>query len=208
MRRDRFAEGLLSLVAPADHAAATVGDLMEEADARGRVWFWSCIVRLTASLLARDLRAAPLTMAAASAVSWFVYVAVCLVFAFGAYILVTLVWGAAYVLSQHTGFELLVNVLRLRFDWPPVPGWVTDAIQAIVFCGIAPRQIGRIIAPYCRGHELSLVVIMLPIWSAMAMLVPFVGVGIAVTPRVMPVAMTFVFIGILAGRGRASQSAS
>ena len=208
MRRDRFAEGLLSLVAPADRAAATVGDLMEEADARGSLWFWLCVVRLTFSLLARDLRAAPLTMAAASALSWFVYMAVCLVFAFGAYILVTLVWGVAYVLSHYTGFELLVDILRLRFDWPPIPTSVTYAIQAVVFFGIAPVQIGRIIAPPWRGHELSLAVIMLLIWPAMAVLVPFVGVGIAATPRMMPVAMTFVFIGILAGRRPASHSPS
>jgi hypothetical protein len=208
MRRDRFAEGLLSLVAPADHAAATVGDLMEEAGARGSLWFWLCVVRLTFSLLARDLRAALLIMAAASALSWFVYMALCLVLAFGAYIIVTLVWGAAYVLSHYTGFEPLVDVLRLRFDWPPLPAWVTYAIQAIVFFAIAPLQIGRISAPHWRGHELSLVVMMLPIWSAMAVLVPFVSVGIAATPRVMPVVMTFVFTGILAGRRRASHSTS
>jgi hypothetical protein len=200
MRRDRFAEGLLSLVAPADHAASTVGDLVEEADARGSLWFWQSVVRVAFSLLARDLLAAPLTMAAASALSWFVYMAVCLVLGFGAYVVVTLVWGAAYALAHHTGVELLVDILRLRFDWPPIPAWATYSIQVIVFFGIAPLLIGRSSAPYWRGHELSLVLIMLLIWSAMAVLVPFVGVGIAASPRVMPVVMTFVLIGLLSAR--------
>ena len=207
MRRERFAEGLLSLVAPANRASATIGDLMEEADARGRSWFWLCVVRLTFSLLARDLRAAPLTMVAVAALSWFVYMAVSLVFALGAYVVVTLIWGATYVLAHHTGFELLADIARMRFDWPPIPAWVTYATQAIVFFGIAPFQIGRSSAPYCRGHELSLVLMMLLIWLAMAVLVPFVGAGIAATPRMMPLAMTFVLIGLLSvRRGAASTS--
>ncbi|HEY7190271.1 MAG TPA: hypothetical protein VH436_27150 [Vicinamibacterales bacterium] len=208
MRRDRFAEGLLSLVAPADHAASVVGDLMEEADARGSLWFWQCVVRLAFSLLARDLLAAPLTLAAASVLSWFVYMAVCLVLGFGAYVIVTLIWGAAYVLSHHTGVELLTDILRLRFDWPPVPASVTSAIQVIVFFAVAPFQIGRGSAPYWRRHELTVALVMLLIWSAMAVLVPFVGVGIAATPRMMPVVLTFVLIGLLSGRRRTATPAS
>jgi hypothetical protein len=207
MRSDRFAEGLLSLVAPADHAASTVGDLMEEADARGSLWFWQSVVRVAFSRLVRDLLAAPLTMVAASAFSWFLYMGLCLALGLGGYVVVTLLWGGAYVLAHHTAFELLADVLRLRFDWPPIPVWTTYAIQATVLFAIAPFQIGRSSAPYWRGHELSLVLIMLLIWSAMAVLVPIVGVGIAATPRMMPVAMTFVLIGLLsARRGAASTS--
>jgi len=207
MRSDRFAEGLLSLVAPADHAASTVGDLLEEADARGSLWFWQSVVRVAFSLLVRDLLAVPLTMVAASAFSWFLYMGLCPALGLGGYVVVTLLWGGAYVLAHHTGFELLADVLRLRFDWPPIPVWTTYAIQATVLFAIAPFQIGRSNAPYWRGHELSLVLIMLLIWSAMAVLVPIVGVGIAATPRMMPVAMTFVLIGLLwARRGAASTS--
>jgi len=207
MRRDRFAEALLSLVAPADHAASTVGDLMEEADARGRLWFWQSVARLALSLLARDLLAAPLAMAGASAFSWFLYMGLCVVLSLGGYVVVTLVWGGAYILAHHTGFELLADLLRLRFDWPPIPMWMTYAIQAIVLFAIAPLQIGRGSAAHWRGHELSLVLVMLLIWSAMAVLVPIVGVGIAATPRMVPVAMTFVLIGLLSvRRGAASTS--
>jgi hypothetical protein len=204
MRRDQFAEALLSLVVPADRAASTVGDLMEEAGARGSLWFWQSVARLALSLLARDLRAAALAMAAASALSWFLYMGLCLVLGLGAYVVVTLIWGAAYILAHHTGLELLVDLLRLRFDWPPIPAWMTYAIQAIVFFAIAPVQIGRSSAPYVRGHELSLVLVMLLIWSSMAVFAPIVGVEIAATPRMMPVIVTFVLLGILMQRRRAA----
>jgi hypothetical protein len=42
----------------------------------------------------------------------------------------------------------------------------------------------------------------------MAVLVPFVGVGIAATPRMMPVVLTFVLIGLLSGRRRTATPAS
>jgi len=206
MRRDRVAEALLSLVAPADHAASTVGDLMEEADARGRLWFWQSVVRVALSLLARDLLAAPLAMVAASAFTWFLYMGLCLVLGLGGYVVVTLIWGGAYILAHHTGLELLVDLLRLRFDWPPIPAWMTYAIQAVVLFAIAPLQIGRSSAPHFRGHELSLVLVMLLIWSAMAVFAPIVGIGIAATPRTMPVIATFVLLGILMERRRAAST--
>ena len=206
MRRDRVAEALLSLVAPADHAASTVGDLMEEADARGRLWFWQSVVRVALSLLARDLLAAPLAMVAASAFTWFLYMGLCLVLGLGGYVVVTLIWGGAYILAHHTGLELLVDLLRLRFDWPPIPAWMTYAIQAVVLFAIAPLQIGRSSAPHFRGHELSLVLVMLLIWSAMAVFAPIVGIGIAATPRMMPVIATFVLLGILVERRRAAST--
>jgi hypothetical protein len=208
MRNDRFAEGLLSLVAPTDHAASVVGDLMEEAEGRGSLWFWQCVVRLAAALLVRDLVAAPLSLVAASMFSWFLYMGLFLVLGFGGYVVVTLLWGGAYVLAHHTAFELLADVLRIRFDWPPIPAWMAYAIQALVLFAVAPFQIGRGGAPYWRGRELSLVLVMLLIWSAMAMIVPIVGVGIAVTPRVMPMVVAFVFIGLLSARRRAASSAS
>ena len=206
MRRDRVAEALLSLVAPADHAASTVGDLMEEADARGRLWFWQSVVRVALSLLARDLLAAPLAMVAASAFTWFLYMGLCLVLGLGGYVVVTLIWGGAYILAHHTGLELLVDLLRLRFDWPPIPAWMTYAIQAVVLFAIAPLQIGRSSAPHFRGHELSLVLVMLLLWSAMAVFAPIVGIGIAATPCTMPVIATFVLLGILMERRRAAST--
>lgn len=207
MRRDQIAEALLSLVAPADRAASAVGDLLEEADARGVFWFWRSLARLTVSLLGRDVLAAPVKMAVASALAWFLYMALSLVVALAGYVIVTLVWGVAYVFANHSGLELLKNLLRMRLDWPPIPMWAVFAIQAVAFFAVAPYQIGRGSARYWRGHELSLVLVMLAIWSAMAMFVPFVGVGVAARPVMIPVIMTFVLLGVLSQRFRSRQSA-
>ena len=200
MRRDQLAEALLSLVAPADRAASAVGDLMEEADARGGFWFWRSLTRLTLSLLGRDLLAAPLKMAIASAIAWFLYMGLSLVVAFVGYVIVTLVWGVAYVFANHTGLELLAVLLRVRLDWPPIPDWATYSIQAITFVAIAPFMLGRQVAPYWRGHELSLVLVMLLIWGSMSALVPFAGVGIRLTPAMVPIVVTFVLFGLVARR--------
>jgi len=202
VRSGRVAEAVLSLVAPAERAASAVGDLMEDAGTRRRVWFWWAVARLAISLLGRDLLFAPLAMAACSAIAWFLYMALSVALALVAYVAVTVVWGIAYVLSQHTGLELLVDVLRIRFDWPPILGWTTYGIQAVVLLAVAPFQVGRGSARHWRGHELSLVIVMLLTWSIMAVLVPLVGVGIRATPSMMPVVVAFVLAGLLSDRRR------
>ena len=208
MRSDRLAEILLSLVASSDRAASAVGDLMEESDARGRFWFWRSLARLWLSQLGRDLLTAPFTMAVSSAIAWFLYMGLSLVLAFTAYVAVTLVWGVAYVLTHHTGLELVTDVLRLRVAWPPIPDAATWTIQAAVLFAIAPFQIGRAIAPYWRGHELSLAIVMLVIWTTMAVFVPLVGVGISASPAMMPLAVMFLLLGALAERLRATPASS
>ena len=208
MRRDHLAERLLSLVGSPERAASAVGDLMEEAGARRRGWFWRSVARLWLSMLGRDLVRSPFAMAACSAFAWFLYMGLSLVLAFAGYIVVTLVWGGAYVLANHTGFELLANILRIRFDWPPIPDSATWTIQAVVLLAIAPLQLGRASAPYWRGRELSLAIVMLPIWAAMAVFVPFVGVGISARPSMMPVVVLFVLLGALAERFRATPESS
>ena len=202
MRRDRLAETLLSLVGPADRAASAIGDLMEETGERGRFWFWRSVMGVWLSLLGRDLRFAPLAMAASCAGAWFLYMALSLVLAFLGYVAVTLVWGVLYVFSNHTGLELVTDVLRIRFDWPPIPDWATYVIQAAVLFALAPLQIGRGSARFWRGHEVSLAVIMLIVWWAMATFVPLVGIGIRAYPPLVPVMVMFVLIGALYERFR------
>lgn len=202
MRRDRLAEALLSLVGPADRAASAIGDLMEEAGERGRFWFWRSVMRVWLSLLGRDLLFAPLAMAASCAGAWFLYMALSLVLAFVGYVAVTVVWGVLYVFSNHTGLELLTDVLRIRFDWPPIPDWATYVIQAAVLFALAPLQIGRGSTRFWRGHEVSLAVIMLIVWWAMATFVPLVVVGIRAYPSMVPIMVMFVLIGALYERVR------
>ena len=202
MRKGRAAEIALSLVGPADHVASVVGDLMEEARDRGPVWFWRSVARLWVSLLARDLFFAPFRMTVSSALAWFVYMAVSAMLAFAGYFAVTIIWGAGYVLSNHTGLELLVDVLRVRFDWPPISSVATWWIQAVALFAIAPFQLGRASAPYWRGHEVSLAIVTLLIWTVMARFVPFVLVGIKASPAMMPLVVTFLLFGALAERFR------
>ena len=182
MRNDRLAEGLLSLVAPADRAASAVGDLMEDRRARDGVWFWRSIARVACAMLARDLVRSPLIVAAAAVLGWFLYMVLSAFFALVGYVAVSLAWGLTYFFSHHTGAELLVSVLRIRIDWPPIPATATYAIQAIAFFAMAPFQLGRWSAPHWRGRELTLAMITLPIWLLMSTFVPFVGVGVHAAP--------------------------
>jgi hypothetical protein len=202
VRKDTVAETLLSLVGSPDRARALVGDLMEEAG-RGRVWFWQSVTRLWFAMLGRDLTTAPIAMALYCAAGWFVYMLLSLAMAFAAYIVVTLAWGAAYVLANHTGLELLTNALRIRFDWPPIPGAALYAIQAVVLFAAAPFHIGRCSAFCWRGHEVSVAVVMVGVWSLMAAFVPLVGVGISARPSMVPVMVMFALAGALVERFRA-----
>ena len=208
MRRDHLAESLLSLVGPVDRAASAVGDLMEETGQRGRVWFWRSVAQLWLRQLGRDVLVAPLAMAASSAAGWFLYMLLSLVLSFAAYVAVTLVWGVLYVLTHHTGFELVADLLRMRLEWPPIPPWMLYAIQAAVLFAIAPFQVGRGSKYVWRGHEVSLAVMILIVWTPMALLVPLVGIGISARPSMVPVMVAFVLAGALFERFRPTPASS
>jgi hypothetical protein len=62
MREARIAQLILSLATTPDRAASTVGDLLEGADTRGSLWFWSSVLRTAGSLCWRDFCSAPLRM--------------------------------------------------------------------------------------------------------------------------------------------------
>jgi len=200
MRSDRLAEAVLSMVAPAERAASAVGDLAEDADVRGAFWFWRSVARLALALLARDLVSSALAIGASAALGWFLYMGISMVFASIGYVVLTLAWGLTYVLTHHTGFELLADVMRVRFDWPPIPTSAAYALQAVVFFAVTPFCIGRGSAAIWRGHELTLVILALPIWLAMSVLVPFVGVGVRTAPAMVPVVVAFVLVGLLSAR--------
>jgi hypothetical protein len=205
VRKDTAAETLLSLVGSKERARALVGDVMEQAG-RGRVWFWQSVTRLWFAMLGRDLRTAPIAMAVYCTAGWFVYMLLSLAMAFAAYIVVTLAWGTAYVLANHTGLELLTDALRIRFDWPPIPGAATYAIEAAVLFAAAPFHIGRCSAFCWRGHEVSVAIVMLAIWSLMAAFVPLVGMGVSARPVMVPVMVMFVLAGALFERFRPAVS--
>jgi len=206
VRKADVAETLLSLVGSAERARSFVGDLMEERE-RGRVWFWRSVTRLWLAMLGRDLLSAPLAMAICCVVAWFLYMLLSVVLALAGYVVVTLAWGIAYVLNNHTGLELFADMLRIRFNWPPIPDAATYLIQAVVLFVIAPFHIGRNSARFWRGHEVSLAVVMLVVWTGMAAFVPMVGIGIAARPAMVPVMVMFVLAGALLERFRSTPAA-
>jgi hypothetical protein len=55
MRKASLAEFLLSLVAPRDQAASMTGDFLEQAERRGRAWFWYSVVRTSLAWSVREL---------------------------------------------------------------------------------------------------------------------------------------------------------
>ena len=200
MRSDRLAETILSLVIAPDRSAAVVGDLVEGAGGRGRAWFWTSVARIALSSAGRDLLTKPVAMAVSAALAWFPYMALSLALALAGYVVALLAWGVAYFVTNHTGLELLVSVVRLRFDWPPLPVGIGYAIQGIAFWAVAPFHIGRAAGLYWRGHELSISLVTMATWSAMSVLVPFVGVGVRSNLSAMPLILTFVLLGALSER--------
>jgi hypothetical protein len=201
VRKADVAETVLSLVGSAERARSFVGDLMEESD-RGRIWFWRSVTRLWLAMLGRDLLSAPFAMAIACVTAWFVYMLLSAVLALVGYVVITVAWGLASVLSDHTGLELLTDLLRIRFDWPPIPDAATYLIQAVVLFACAPFQVGRGSTLFWHGHEMSLAVVMLVVWTGMAAFVPLVGIGITARPAMVPVIVSFVLAGALFERFR------
>ena len=206
MRKADVAEMLLALVGSSERVRSSVGDLIEEAD-HGRMWFWRSVARLWLAMLGRDLMTAPVAMAVSCVALWFIYMLTSLVLGAAGYVVITLAWGIAYVAANHTGVELLTDLLKVRLDWPPIPDAATYVIQAVVLFALAPFVLGRSSALYWRGHEVSLAVIMLIVWTAMAMFVPLVGVGISARPAMVPLMVTFVLAGSLFERFRSAPAA-
>ncbi len=186
MRRERVADAILALVLPRERAASVAGDLIEEAGVRGQRWFWTSVARTALSCLWHDLVAAPVALIASAVLAWFVYMGLSLVLVLIGMVLVMPVWGAAYFLTHHTGLELLANLVGLRIDWPPLPFVALYSVQAIVVWVLAPFQMGRLAGRSWRGHELSICLAMALVWSAMAVLVPFVVHGVSASPSMMP----------------------
>src|SRR5687768_17212391 len=62
--RDNAVEGLLSLFTSSDRAEAIAGDLMEEREERGPIWFWLHVTRITLTLWRNAATAAPLPVLA------------------------------------------------------------------------------------------------------------------------------------------------
>jgi hypothetical protein len=146
-----LAESMLELVAPADHAAAVIGDLIEEAPRRGRRWFWLSVVRTALAFVWRDIATRPISTVFQAALG-------CVGFPVLAFLC-----AAFVVFSVIT----LLAVGSLVF-----PGWVVDLpgdavmsrlVGASVLM-IAPFEYGRAVARQWREHAAAVVATQAVIW--------------------------------------------
>jgi hypothetical protein len=200
MHSASLAEWLLSLVTTPERASSTVGDLMEDLVARGPLWFWSSVIRTFLSLLWRSLLSVPIPMVVFAAAGWFVYMFLNLISWFFAGIVMTLGWGLFYFFSHHTGLELLINLLKVRLDWQPVPPALMHWAEAIVICVCVPLQMGRYTARAWPGREIAAWLFMLLVWPAMLTYVPFAATTIRVSLWMIPIIQTSMLAGILTQR--------
>ena len=70
MPKDRIAEWLLVLVTSRERAASIVGDIMESSATRGRIWWWSAVLRAASSLLWGSFAASPRGMLGLAFRAW------------------------------------------------------------------------------------------------------------------------------------------
>jgi len=138
MHNIHIAEWILSLVTSRDRAASTVGDLAEEAAARGVVWFWSGILRTAASLLWRDVSENPVRVTGLAFLGLAVYIGIDLL---------------------HAGLSGVAFFWAARAIGPPPHPLHLDSIGwKIWFAAPIPVSslcIGRILARWAPGRELA-----------------------------------------------------
>jgi hypothetical protein len=202
VRRDHLAQRILSLVVPAERAAAIVGDLVEAASHRGRSWFWTSLARVAAASLCQDVLRAPLRFAAFAAISWFVYMVVGLVLIAVGIASSFPLWVIAYFFSNHTGVELVTDWLGVRVEWGmPAPG-LMRVVELMMLAVAAPFLTGRLAACWWPQRELAAALAMSAIWPLMALLAPFVGYRAAATIDVVPVMVTCMLLGAVWSRLR------
>ena len=120
--RDDVVERLLSLFAPSDRAEALAGDLVEEREQRGWVWYWLHVVTLTFALWRNATMDAPLRMLA-------------LTLAAGVLFSAPAFAGAAAILLFPLAIGSLPSWLALAFFW-----WGGALLIGASLAVMAPRQ--------------------------------------------------------------------
>jgi hypothetical protein len=200
MRSASFAEWLLSLVTTTERASSAVGDLLEDVVTRGWPWFWSCLVRTFLSMLWTSFATAPVSMVVFAVVAWFAYMIATAILWFFAGILMTLGWGLFYFLSHHTGLELLINLLKIRIDWLPVPSGLSHWVEALVIWVVAPLQMGRFTARCWPRREIVAWLYMLLLWPVMMTLIPIAATTVRISLWMIPIIHASTLAGILRER--------
>ena len=155
MPKDRIAEWLLVLVTSRERAASIVGDIMESSPTRGRVWWWSAVLRAAASLLWGGFANSPLGMLGLAFRAWLMGLLLGMCSIIFASIL-----GAAlgiYGIAQQT-LTVAVFILCQFFvgrwlAWQ-APGRELSAWLALLIIGQFPYTLPFIVQ-LARGHPFS-----------------------------------------------------
>ena len=156
MHSTHIAEWILGLVTSRDHAVSTVGDLVEEASIRGVVWFWSGISRIAGSLLWRAVAENALHLAGVAFIGLVVDVL--------ASLLVAGLSGLVFFLVAGSGHQLQGNSV-----------WWTIGLDApTLFLSL---WIGRMLARWAPGRELSACLAYGILGSLFSLLIMFVAPG-------------------------------
>ena len=140
-------------------------------------------------------------MAVAAVVGWFGFMFFAMILLAATDLLARGLWATGYVLSQHTGIELLIDVLRVRFDWAPIPAPILVALHMAVVMSGAPYQAGRLVGAEWRERAVAFTVMLAIVWSALAVAVPFVWTtDVRVTFAMLPVIDLFILAGVVRER--------
>lgn len=175
---------LLTLFTSPERAESIQGDLMEEAQSRGRAWFWSQMIRTTGALCWKGIARSPLAILGLTLSGGAVWV------------LATGILVAGVVAIELV-FQSLGVPVNIRFLWV----FLLGALSAGIILGQA--------API-RGMHASVVlaVVSVPV-LVLLLFSPQPSAGIAdVRWRVLVLAVALQLLGCALSRGRAAARAS
>lgn len=144
--RDNVSEGLFSLFTSSDHAAAIAGDLIEEREEHGSIWFWLHVVRITLALWRDAAMEAPLRVLALATVACALFTAP----AFGGV-------AAVALFPQLMGSP--VSWIALSFFWWGGALWVGASLVAI-----APRRGMAACATLAVTSDVLLIGVGMAVW--------------------------------------------
>lgn len=134
MRSIHIAESILRLVTSRDRAASTVGDLVEGAATRGATWFWSGVLRTAASFLWCGVAENPVRVTGVALIGLAVDVV--------ASLLLAGFTGVVFFLAAWHGRPVPLNSV-----WWVIALDVPELVVSVL--------IGRILARWAPGRELS-----------------------------------------------------
>jgi hypothetical protein len=173
---------------------------MEDVPRRGTAWFWLSVAWTAATYVVRDVMAAPITMALSAVVGWFAYMLIALIWSAVALLALTIAWVPAYIVANHTGLELLLGVLRLRFEWAPPPASLIHVVELAALLVVAPLQVGRHITDAWGTRAVAFTVMQTLIWAALVISIPFAGADVRVTLAHLPVIMACTLASVVRSR--------